>query len=598
MRNVCFPSLRPRRDTIGLALGFVGILCCVPVLGAEESEPSLATRARGPVALRFSPDGTWLFAANSRSGTLSVIDPVSQRVVAELEVGRGLADLGSLPDGRLLAVDREADSLLLLDRQGPEARVVAKCQVAADPVQVLAAPDGAACVVASTASRRLSFVDIGGPQTSQAASLAVSRTVDLPFSPRHLVVVPPSSKLVVADAYGGKLAVVDVKRGKVEHTHTLPAHNIRGLTLSPDGRTLVVAHLALRKQMQTDFEGVHWGRLLGSHLQSLRLDAVLAPGSTDDLMRDGCRIDMGFATQGAGDPSSLGSAPNGSVAIALGGVDEVALCRSPSAFVHRVGVGRGPSAVAVSADGKTVFVAGKLDDSISVVEAETYRRLKVIALGPRPESTLVERGESLFHDATLSHDGWMSCQSCHTDGHTSGLLVDTLGDDSYGAPKKVPSLLGVGRTGPWAWNGSIDRLEHQVRKSITITMQGRIPTTDQVEALTAYLESLAPPRAVSPSNQHQAEGRGQAVFATRKCGQCHGGPEFTTSKLYDVGLVDEVGNHRFNPPSLRGVSQRDGFFHDGRAGTLEAVFLKHGHPRESEWTETEVADLVAFLKSL
>ena len=38
----------------------------------------------------------------------------------------------------------------------------------------------------------------------------------------------------------------------------------------------------------------------------------------------------------------------------------------------------------------------------------------------------------------------MSCHSCHTDGHTSGRLADTLGDDTFGTPKRVLSLLGLG----------------------------------------------------------------------------------------------------------------------------------------------------------
>jgi hypothetical protein len=65
-----------------------------------------------------------------------------------------------------------------------------------------------------------------------------------------------------------------------------------------------------------------------------------------------------------------------------------------------------------------------------------------------------------------------------------------------------------------------------------------------------------------------------------------------------VGLTDEVGNHVFNPPSLRGVSQRDCLLHDGRAHALEDVFRKERHPRGLELTSQEIFDLVLFLKSL
>ena len=97
-----------------------------------------------------------------------------------------------------------------------------------------------------------------------------------------------------------------------------------------------------------------------------------------------------------------------------------------------------------------------LDDTVSVVDIATGQHLATIAWGPRRELTAAERGESLFYSAKLSHDGWMSCHSCHTDGHTNNLSSDTLGDGSYGAPKRVPSLFGVAATGPVDLDG-LDR---------------------------------------------------------------------------------------------------------------------------------------------
>ena len=95
-------------------------------------------------------------------------------------------------------------------------------------------------------------------------------------------------------------------------------------------------------------------------------------------------------------------------------------------------VGRRPTAVLPSPDGRWAYVADGLDDTVSVVEIATRPASATIAaLGPRPELTAVDRGERLFSSARLSHDGWMSCQSCHTDGHSNGLLSDTLGDGSY-----------------------------------------------------------------------------------------------------------------------------------------------------------------------
>ena len=71
-----------------------------------------------------------------------------------------------------------------------------------------------------------------------------------------------------------------------------------------------------------------------------------------------------------------------------------------------------------------------------------------------------------------------------------------------------------------------------------------------------------------------------------------------TQKRYDVGLADEVGNREFNPPSLRAVSRRDAFLHDGRARSLREVFAREQHPRGLELSPREIDDLVAFLGTL
>ena len=119
-----------------------------------------------------------------------------------------------------------------------------------------------------------------------------------------------------------------------------------------------------------------------------------------------------------------------------------------------------------------MYVANSLSDTVSEVEINSGLLVRIISLGTRPNPTVVEQGERLFYDAKISHDGWMSCHTCHTDGHSNGQLADTLGDGSYGDPRPVPPLLGTSTTGPWTWTGSVDRLEDQVRKSVEKTMRG------------------------------------------------------------------------------------------------------------------------------
>lgn len=190
----------------------------------------------------------------------------------------------------------------------------------------------------------------------------------------------------------------------------------------------------------------------------------------------------------------------------------------------------------------------------------------------------------------------MSCRSCHAEGHTGGFPVDTFGDESYGAPELVPSLLGVVSTGPWGWLDNFGALEDRVRTSVEPTLRGGPLDDGDAADLTAYLRSLiSPPPLTAPS---EASGRGGALFRSKKCADCHAGGALTTEGVRGVGLVDEAGHREFNPPSLRGVGQRTRFLHDGRAGSLEAVFSEHGHPPGASLTEAELDALLAYLRSL
>ena len=190
----------------------------------------------------------------------------------------------------------------------------------------------------------------------------------------------------------------------------------------------------------------------------------------------------------------------------------------------------------------------------------------------------------------------MSCRSCHAEGHTGGFPADTLGDKSYGAPKLVPSLLGVGSTGPWGWLGNFQTLEDQVRASVETTLRGKPLNGKDVTDLTAYLRSLRPPPSSTLANE--VSERGIALFRSRKCVNCHAGEALTADGVKAVGLDDEVGQREFNPPSLRGVGQRTRFLHDGRAGSLEAVFTEHRHPPGTSLADDEVREILAYLRTL
>lgn len=293
---------------------------------------------------------------------------------------------------------------------------------------------------------------------------------------------------------------------------------------------------------------------------------------------------------------------SGKALVCLSGVDRVALRNlSNRNYIPRVEVGDRPMDVVIMPDEKTAFVANYFSDNVVQIDLEYLEVVKAISLGPQPELDLAAKGERLFFDATLSMRGWYSCNSCHTDGHTNGSLNDNLGDDSFGAPKKILSLLGVSHTAPYAWLGSQPDLSQQVAKTLKNTMLNRDISEERVNALVAYLHTLEPPPALLQAQSVVDENRvekGRHVFNESRCNRCHKDPHFTTPKSYDVGLSDEAGNTEFNPPSLLGVSQKNNWLHNNSASSLEAVFQNYNHPKQRDWDPEDLNNLVYFLKTL
>ncbi len=567
-------------------------------------------RLRYPVALAAADKGKLLLAANERSGTVSIVDIPGRRVIGEFPVGKHLSDLVAVPGAEnaaseaFLCADSAADELKLLLRRGNEIAVGDSLSVGSFPVSVCVDREGKRGYVASRWSRQLTSIDLVRDGTG-TIHLKAASVVSLPFSPRLQTLTPDGKHLIVAGEFGGELAVVDPTSGKLEAVKTIPGQNIRGLAWSRNRERLFVAQQTLNRLGYTSQEDLHWGSVVSNVVRSLDRHALEQPNV--DVLAGSQVIQLGEVANGAGDPAGLSVADDGTLLVALAGVGEVACGSFETGHFRRLAVGIRPTTLIASADRSSLYVADTFGDSIAIIPRSAFetpgeaKAIVQIALGPQPLLSAAERGERLFFDARLSLEKWMSCHSCHPDGQSSDALSDTLGDGSFGAAKRIPGLGGVAETGPWAWNGSIKSLGEQVRKSLKTTLRTKSVTDTEVNDLAAYLQTLkpAPPLTAAPSAaEKSAIERGHAVFARQKCDRCHVPPTFTSPRLYDVGLRDELGNRQFNPPSLRGVSQRAAFFHDGRATSLRDVFAVHRHPGNTQLPDADLADLIAFLQSV
>jgi DNA-binding beta-propeller fold protein YncE len=254
----------------------------------------------------------------------------------------------------------------------------------------------------------------------------------------------------------------------------------------------------------------------------------------------------------------------------------------------------GPNGVAVTGDtawvwcslSRQVVQVGIADSAVALgAEATTSRR-----------SALEQAGLAMFragNDARISSRGAMACSSCHPDAREDGLSW-RIDSRELQTPLLTGRVLG---THPFKWDGS----DKNLAVSLTSTMQrlgGTGLDETEVKQMSAYLESLPPPRV--PARDRKQVARGKKLFHSDAlgCDTCHSGKHLSDGSLHDLGSdMDKV-----DTPSLIGVAASAPYYHDGSAPTLEALLrdtgLVHGMADFDELDDQEIADLVAYLETL
>ena len=115
-----------------------------------------------PEGLDLSPDGRELWTATRGDGGVSIIDVESRRVVETLDLGMQDANrLKFTPDGRVLIIDGEAASLVVMD--AASRTVIERVTVGSTDTgdgAVLVAPDGSRAYLGLRAADRVAVVDL------------------------------------------------------------------------------------------------------------------------------------------------------------------------------------------------------------------------------------------------------------------------------------------------------------------------------------------------------------------------------------------------------------------------------------------------------
>jgi YVTN family beta-propeller protein len=287
--------------------------------------------------------------------------------------------------------------------------------------------------------------------------------------------------------------------------------------------------------------------------------------------------------------------------------------------VARVPVGHNPRSVVLSPDGATLYVANRLDDSISVLDTARAEVTATISLGGPAELTQARRGERLFFSSKFAFGNQFGCANCHLDATIDGLQWD-LEPDGFGVDiVDNRSLEEVAYTAPFKWNGGNPDLETEcgVRTERFFFRSEGFRGGD-LKDLVNFVESipLRPNRYRLPNGElTPSQERGKAIFlrtakkdsspipAGSQCFVCHSGAYYTNQTLANVGTVKPTDRSPdVDVPHLTNIAYSAPYLHDGSARTLEEIWTvfnpndKHGVT--NDLTKDELNDLIEYLKTL
>jgi len=582
-----------------------------------------------PVDLALSPDNTRLYVVCEGTDELAVVDPVKLSVVGRVRVGHVPRGIAASADGKRIYVTNSwADTVTEIDTV--TLAVTRTLSAGFEPTGLALDLRGQALYVANRISNDVSVIDVR--TGSEIKRLAAGRGASyLAANGSHVYVThiyPNLGKFRTEPE--SEITEIDAGRQAVEARPRL--HNVGGIfhvALSRDGRLGIAAQL--RPKNLIPLAHVEHGWAFGDSLAVFGEDVggvVQLP--LDELER---YFSLPFGVAIAPDKSRAYLSASGSGEVAILDLKAlVAAARAPEReslindlsvsaryVCARIPVGRNPRAIALSNDGSRLYVANRLDDTISVLDTAAGKVVGTIGLGGPAIITPQRRGERLFYSSNFSFQGQFGCASCHLDSTFDGLQWD-LEPDGFGVDiVDNRSIEDVSNTAPFKWNGGNPDLYTECgprTERFFFRSQG-FRDADLADLITYVASIPLRPNRYRPASGEltPAQERGKAIFERaqkkdgtpipeqNRCSFCHSGKYYTNRKLADVGTGKATDRSPLiDVPHLTNIALSAPYLHDGSAGTLEeiwTVFNPHdAHGVSNDLAKDELNDLIEYLKTL
>lgn len=559
----------------------------------------------GPADMVYAPGQEKLFIAESRGKRIDVFDLQTKAVVKTLPLADHPNHLFVTSDQKTLLISQGmADgSLLVYDLKKGER----KKEIPAGHSPTAITESREHIIICHRFPGEITFLDKDNFQ--------VEKTLKVGREPMAMEIVADKNKLFVAhhlpemasteDHVASKITVIDLGSLEITYSMLLPngSSSVKDISLGPDDKYLFVTHILARYQLPPTQLERGW-----MNTNAFSIIDVETMRCTQTILLDD--ID-----QGAANPWDLVFSADGQrIFVSHAGTNEISIidwgkmknALGPSGhsikdyatsenlgFIYpyrkRLALqGIGPRAIL--SDGKYLVAANFFSDNLSIINLENFTQ-QTIQLG---EANLSDEllGEMYFHDASYCFQSWQSCVSCHPDARVDGLNWDLL-NDGIGNPKNVKSLLLSHETPPSMSLGVRSNAKLAVRAGFKYIQFAAVPDS-YATLVDAYLKSLKPVTSpYSPSSGDRE--KGEALYHSLKCHECHPAPLYTDLNSYSLG--DDQSLH-WDTPTLVEIWRTGPYWHDGRYATLEEIFEEGKHGLQEALSTNDIKVLSAYLQTL
>ncbi len=591
-------------------------------------------RYPSPIEMAMSSDGSTLYVVCEGTDELAVVDARSGSVLRRIGVGRVPKGVALSPDGRrAYVVNSWSDDVSEIDLTS--FKVVRTLRTGFEPTSAITDRPGAFLYTANRISNDVSVIDL--KSGAEIKRLLAGRGAS------YLALSPDGARIYSTHIYPNlgkfrtpsqsEITVIDTARQMVVDRYGL--YNAAGIfhaAMSRDGRLGVAAEL--RPKNLVPLAHVQHGWVMGNTIAVFGSDAgELVQLPIDELDR---YYTPPFSVVIAPDKSVVYISTTGSDSVTVIDVPRMLtfirsltpaqrktvandLSASANYVAGRIPVGVAPKGMALSPDGRRLYVANRNADTISVVDTAARKVVRTIALGAPAELSAERRGERLFFSARFGFQGHFGCANCHLEATFDGAQWD-LEPDGFGKDIVDNRLLeDIKDTAPFKWNGGNPDLETECGpRTEKFFYRSQSYSRDELEDLVAFVKALPlrPNRYRLPNGDlTPSQERGKAIFErtrgkngkpipeNNQCPVCHSGPHYTNQQLADVGSGKWTDRSPlFDVPQLSNIALTAPYLHDGSARSLEEIWTvfnpKDTHGLTNDLQKDELNDLIEYLKTL